>query len=225
MSDAQKAIQAILKIFAAQHSDAAAPADRRVVCISRDYGSGGDEFARLLANRLGVDVYDKLILQKINQRLEADPETVKAFETGASRVRDLWLYSLITGQDVQIDHYRQHLVNVILSLGRIGGVILGSGAHLVLANSGALRVRFTGSIDACALRVAAAEHLDIEAARHRVMEQNSQRGKFIWDTFQQRLNDPNTFDLIINTDHVTDKNKVVDVLVEAMNMVGPMPNH
>ena len=57
------------------------------------------------------------------------------------------------------------------------------------------------------------------------MEQNSQRGKFIWDTFQQRLNDPNTFDLIINTDHVTDKNKVVDVLVEAMNMVGPMPNH
>jgi cytidylate kinase len=220
MSDVQSALQAIVSAINTISSDGAkAPA--KVVCISRDYGAGGDEVAQILAKRLGVNVYDQVILDRMTQRLDSDKETLKALDSGASRVRDLWLYSLVTGKALNANTYRRHLNNVVLSIGRTGGVILGQGAHLILARSGALRVRFIGSPEVCAARVAAAEKIDLEAARAKVHAANDHRGKFIWDTFQQRLNDPHTFDLVINTDHITDNAKLVDMLVDAMNMVGP----
>jgi cytidylate kinase len=221
MSDVQKAIQAMISSITAGGEPHLAASGRPVVCISRDYGTGGDELAKLLAARLGVEVYDRVIVDRISTRLDAEPETMRALDAGASKLRDLWLYSLVTGQNLNADHYKRHLINVIVTIGRNGGVILGRAAHLILARSGALRVRITGSPDICARRVADAEGLDLDAARKRVEEINRVRAKFIWDTFQERSNDPRTFDLIINTDHITDHQKVVTMLVAAAEMVRP----
>ena len=145
---------------------------------------------------------------------------MRALDEGASKIRDMWLYSLVTGQNLRADSYKRHLVNVVVNIGRSGGVIVGRAAHLILANSGALRVRVTGSMDVCAERVVRAEGIGLEAARKRVEEVNHNRAKFVWDHFQQRTNDPRTFDLIINTDHISDHAKVVDMLVDALAMVG-----
>ncbi len=222
MPDVQKAIQAIVSsIGTSAGKSHLATSGRPVVCISRDYGTGGDEVARWLAERLGVAVYDRVIVDRIAQRLDAEPETMRALDAGASQFRDLWLYSLVTGQNLNADHYKRHLINVIVNIGRSGGVILGRGAHLILAHSGALRVRITGSSDLCAKRIVEAEGIDFETARKRVEEVNHNRGKFLWDHFQERSNDPRTFDLIINTDHIEDRQKVVDMLIEALKMVQP----
>lgn len=224
MPDVQKAIQAIVSTISTDGTPHLVSSGRPVVCISRDCGTGGDDVARLLAERLGVAVYDRIIVERISQRLDAKPETMRALDAGASKLRDLWLYSLVTGQNLSADHYKRHLINVIVSIGRSGGVILGRGAHLILANSGALRVRITGSLETCARRIVAAEGIDIEAARKRVEAENHNRGKFVWDHFQERSNDPRTFDLIINTDHISDLDKVVDMLVEALKMIKtPVP--
>lgn len=221
MSEVQKAIQSMMQAVASPTGSGRPTANPRVVCISRDCGAGGDDIAHLLAKRLGVEVYDHVILDKIAQRLNADPAALKALDSGVSHFRDMWFYSLVTGQNLTADGYKRHLVNVLLSLGRSGGVIIGRGGHLVLAHSGALRVRFTGSEDLCAQRIADAQGISLEAARKTVEDTNQKRGKFIWDTFHERLNDPKTFDLVINTDHITNNAKVVDMLVEAMNMIAP----
>jgi len=221
MTDIQKAIQAMISSFKVTGGDPRVASGRPVVCISRDYGTGGDEVAKALATRLGVEVFDRVIVDRISQRLDAEPETMRALDVGAGKLRDLWLYSLVTGQNLSADHYKRHLINVIVSIGRSGGVIIGRGSHLILARSGALRVRITGSTDICAKRVSDAEGVDLETARKRVEEMNHNRAKFIWDHFQERSNDPRTFDLIINTDHITDYQKVVDMLVGAVDMVRP----
>lgn len=193
----------------------------KVVCISRDYGACGEEVARNLATRLGVPLYDHTILDKIAQRLNAEPATMKAIDAGASPVRNLWLYSLLTGQDLSADHYKHALVSTVLSLGRTGGVILGRGAHLILARSGALRVRITGSPEVCAARIATAEGIGEEQALRRVEEVNHKRAQFIWDTFQTRLNEPTTFDLVINTDQIGDSDAIVRLLLAAQPLVEP----
>lgn len=225
MPDVQKAIQAIVSSLSSTGGEPhLVTSGRPVVCISRDYGSGGDDVAKLLAARLGVEVYDRVIVDRISQRLDAEPATMRALDVGASKLRDLWLYSLVTGQNLNADHYKHHLINVIVSIGRSGGVIVGRAAHLILAHSGALRVRITGSLDICAKRVSDAEGIDLDTARKRVEEINHNRGKFVWDHFQERSNDPRTFDLIINTDHIADHQKVVDMLVKAIEMVrSPVP--
>ncbi len=220
MSDVQKAIQAIVSsISIAGGEPHLLVSGRPVVCISRDHGTDGDDIAMLLAARLGVEVYDRVIVERISQRLDAEPETMRALDAGAGKLRDLWLYSLVTGQNLNADTYKRHLINVIVSIGRSGGVILGRGAHLILAHSGALRVRITGSLDVCVKRIADREGIDLDTARKRVEDVNHNRGKFVWEHFQERSNDPRTFDLIINTDHIVDHRKVVDMLVTAVGMV------
>ena len=223
MPDVQKAIQAMLKALQLPLGAPAVTPARQVICISRDYGSGGDEVARLLAKRLGLELYDRVIIERIAKRLDAEPSTMQAVDAASGKLRDLWLYSLVTGQDLSEGSYKRHLVNLVVTLGRTGGVILGAGAHLILAHSGALRVRFTGSTEICAKRIAAAEGLTLDQAVKRVEEVNHRRGEFVWEHFQQRLNDPRTFDLIINTDHVHQHDKVVDMLIAAADMVG-QPN-
>jgi cytidylate kinase len=223
MPDVQKAIQAMLQALDTPEPTVVETAAKRVVCISRDYGTGGDTIAGLLAQRLGVEVYDRQILERIATRLNADRATLQAVNASSSQLRDLWLYSLVTGKDLSEDTYKHHLINVVVSIARSGGVIVGGGAHLILARSGALRVRFTGSPEICAARVAAAENLDLDTALKRVEEANHSRGKLVWDHFQVRLNDPRTFDLVINTDRITDHEKVVDMLTATIDMLAQPP--
>lgn len=220
--DIQRAIQAMLSSLRPSQGGpggAKAPAPT-VLCISRDYGSGGDDIGRKLAQRLGVGYFDTEILNKIVQRTGADPEAMKALDDGVAKARDMWLYSLVTGQDLSRDTYKRHLVNVIMSLSRVGGVIAGRGAHIVLSKTPTLRVRITGSADVCAKRVAAAEGLSLDGARQKIEEVNAERSKFVWETFQQRLNDPTGFDLTINTDRIDNTDTVVDMLASARDLVG-----
>lgn len=218
--DIQKAIQAMLSTLKINQPAApAAAAPRPVFCISRDYGSGGDDIGHRLAEKLGIGYFDHDILGKISQRTHSDPDAMKALDEGVAKARDLWLYSIVTGQDLSRDTYKRHLVNIIMSLGRIGGVIVGRGAHIVLSKTAAVRVRITGSPDVCAKRVAAAEGLSLEAAQQKIQEQNTERGRFVWETFQMRLNDPTSFDLTINTDRIENTGVLVEMLVTARDLV------
>lgn len=220
MPDVQKAIQAILQTLGSgMPGQRLRAAPCRVVCISRDMGSGGDDVARLLANRLGLDVYDWEILDRISQRLHADPETMRAVDASAGEIRDLWLYSLVTGQDLDAGHYRRHLENIVLSLARSGGIILGRGAHLILAHSGALRVRFVGTPEICARRLAAADGGDPVVLLKTVEEANHRRAKFVQDTFRESLDNPRTFDLTVNTDRIGDPGGAVDLVVNALALL------
>jgi cytidylate kinase len=101
------------------------------------------------------------------------------------------------------------------------GVILGRGAHLILANAGALRVRLTGSEAVCAARIAAAEGLDPAAARQRVHDSNHRREQFVRETFGQGLGDANSFDLTLCTDHFADPDGIVDLLLRAFDQLTP----
>ena len=221
MPEVHKAIQSIIQAVHASTPDSSPrAAPQRVICISRDLGSGGGQVAALLGKRLGLDIYDWEILDRISKRLHADAETMRAVDAGARELRDLWLYSLVTGEDLDADNYRRQLENVVLSLGRSGGIILGRGAHLILARSGALRVRFTGSPEVCARRLAAARGGDPAQWLTTIDEVNHRRSKFVWDSFRARLNDPRTFDITVNTDQFADLEKAVDLLVCMLAAVG-----
>ena len=38
-----------------------------IICIGREYGSGGREIGELLSKKLGIPCYDKLLVQKAAQ--------------------------------------------------------------------------------------------------------------------------------------------------------------
>lgn len=184
-----------------------------VITISRDYGSGGDEVAAKLSERLGLNLYDERILKEVSARLEDDPEIVRLLDEGFGRAKDMWLYRWFSGKDVGPDQYRDTLIKVVMSLGRLGGVFVGRGAHVVLAGSCALRVRVSGTPEVCAHRLATAGR-GVEAdLLAQIREINHNRGKFVWDAFHSRLADATQFDITVNTDRIADLDAVVDMLI------------
>ncbi len=184
-----------------------------VITISRDYGSGGDIIATRLCQRLGLTLYDEELLRRIAERLKGDPATVRLLDEGIGRAKDMWFYRLLSGHDVGFETYRTTLIKVVVSLGRLGGVIVGRGAHVVLADACALRVRIAGTPDICARRMARGGHGDAASEETKAREINHNRGKFVWEVFGSRLSDAHQFDITINTDRMDDFEDAVEMLV------------
>ncbi len=185
---------------------------RPVITVSRDYGSGGDEIAAMLGRKLDVPVYDDTVLREVAVRMKDHPAIVRMLDEEFGRAKDMWLYRLLSGKDVGPDVYRDTLVKVILSLGRMGGVIVGRGAHVVLAESCALRLRVAGTPAICARRLAAHGDGDEKAALAKVEDVNHHRGHFVWEMFRSRLSDACQFDITVNTDRMADFTEIVEAL-------------
>ncbi len=173
-----------------------------LVALSRDCGAGGEEVAEILSQRLGVGCYDKTLLDAIASSAGTDPYLMGELDEKVAHLRDAWVMSLLTNQPILNEHFRNHLVNVVLGLTGTGGVIVGRGAHLILAGKPMLRLRIAGSPEACAKRVAEAENLPLAEALEQVRRVNHERAHFVWEHFHSRLNDPTQFDLAVNTDHI-----------------------
>ena len=220
MPNFQSALQAIVSSVAIPGGGQEAKEGQRyVVCISRDYGCRGELIGKKLAESLGVRYFSKEVLEKIIERTHMDPHVVKTLEEKVHKARDLWLYSLFTGQDASADTYKRHMVNIMLSLSRVGGVIMGRGGHVILGRTKALRVRLIGALDKCAERVAHEDGIGIDDAKKLIQEHNAQRGKYVWEMFHSRLNDPAAFDLVVNVDRLGDIDHVTAMLADAVKAV------
>ncbi|CCQ74345.1 AAA family ATPase [Magnetospira sp. QH-2] len=188
-----------------------------VITISRTMGSGGNEIAEMLAKRLGVDCFSREILDAIAKQTQTNSSLMNKLHESVSSASDAWLYSLLTGKKVSRDDYHRHLVTATRALYKVGGVILGRGAHIILAGRDVLRVRITGSPEVCAKRIAMQEDMPLERAEKMVKESNKKRGNFIKEQFAHKANDPLDYDLEINTDHFASYDQVVDLLEQAVN--------
>lgn len=201
-----------------QPSAAACPP---VVALSRDYGAGGEEIARLLASRLGVELFDRQILERVAADSHMATEQLSSMDdkTGADKVTT-WIRGLFSSNTAYPESYRYHLVNVILGICRSGGVILGRGAHVILATRPAFRVRIVGGIENCAERISARKGIGMDEARAKVRQVNAERDDYLFNMFKRHLHDAGLFDLVINTDKFPDPQTVAELILAAMAQCG-----
>lgn len=192
-----------------------------VVTLSRDYGAGGNVVAELLSQRLGVEVYDREILDGIADASKVDRELMEQLDEKVRAQRaTAWVRSIFTNNTAFPESYRYHLVNVVLGICNTGGIIVGRGAHIVLAARPVFRVRIVGSETTCAERIAEREDIPVSEALEKVAAVNQERGEFLWQMFHRRQNDATLFDLTVNTDHFPSFDAVADLIVEAMAKSG-----
>lgn len=65
----------------------------RVICIGRQFGSGGHDIGKMLAERLNIPFYDKNLIELASQRSGLNPEML---ERGEERKTNQWLYAGMT---------------------------------------------------------------------------------------------------------------------------------
>lgn len=190
-----------------------------VITMSRTSGSGGDYVAERLAEKLGLEIYDSEIINGVAAEANVSASLMRDMTEKLDAV-DAWVYSSVFGKNVSRGEYVRFLSTVVRGLYHAGGVIVGRGGHVILAGRDVLRVRIVGSIEACATRLSEKEGTTYAEAKKEIQASNRRKGKFIWDMFHSRYNDPTNFDLIINTDYYRRLDDVVEVILQAVRARG-----
>ena len=190
-----------------------------VVTVSRNYGALGKAVAQRLADRLGVRCCDREILQGVASRANVDVDLVKTLDEQIKHIKGGWWRDLINGKTFTREQYFHHLVKVVLSISRNGGVIVGRGAHMILGPERAFRVRIVGSLPRCAERIAARENIRAEDARQRVQEVDRERAEYIRELYDVDVRDAGFYDLVLNSDRF-DVETMVEYILCAMQGAG-----
>ncbi len=185
-----------------------------VVTLARDHGAGGEAIAAMVAERLGVRTYDKEILDAIVAEATSDPHLMRQLDEALPERAGMFLYASLMGLDDPQSEYQRLLTRVVNGIAFQGGVILGRGAHLLLRGRQRFRVRIVGSEEVCANRLAGGSATP-PATLDEVRRVNAARAKFFEETFKVSNHDPLQYDLIVNTDRLTNPAEVADLIVQA----------
>ena len=186
-----------------------------VIAIARDHGAGGEAIADILGRELKVEVYDKALVDRVAQSAAADRSVIHFLDERAGVRSGEWLHQFLYATDASPSKYVRHLVAVVIAIATNGGIIVGRGAHVILADRPIFRLRITGSSRICADRLAAARGISHEAAFDEVREANKQRASWLWETFKSRHNYPLNYDLVINTDGYPDLDRAAALALAA----------
>jgi len=203
----------------------------RVLTVAREYGSGGGLIARKIAERLGWDLLDKGLVERIARIAQVDPELAQEYDERvdswlhrASR-RGLWHgafegVATVTGLEVfdaeAMAALGRHLITEAHSRGNC--VIVGRGAQCVLQDqkdvlhvfiyapwrerTARIRRRLTAAADV--------EHL--------IRLTYQQRAYFIRMYFGCNWNDPHLYHMLISSEFGEDN--VARMIIDAIKREG-----
>jgi cytidylate kinase len=199
---------------------ASSPAPAFTITVAREAGASGTKVAQEVGRRLGWQVYDHELLE----RIAAEHGLRVSLLESLDERRQSWLVESMEGFS-QREHigetgYVHHLTQTILSLGAHGAcVIVGRGAGLLLPPATTLRVRLMAPVEA---RVAAVMHqrgLSKHDAERWLEKTDHERTAFIKDHFQKDPTDPHRYDLVLNTSRWSVM-ECADVILSALGRLG-----
>jgi len=172
---------------------------RPVITVSRLHGARGGEVAKTVAGELGLDFFDREIIQRVAESTHLSERVVASLEKDREALTD-WLASIATRNYLSPVEFRYHLSRVVGAVAQHGGaVILGRAAHLVLGPGGALRVLVVAPLEERVRTIAQRDGVDEREARRRIVSVEADRKAFLMKHFHADFADPSTFDLVVNT--------------------------
>ena len=159
--------------------------------VSRQHGAGGAEVARTLAAELGLDLFDREIIQRIAESTHLSERVVSSLDEKDRELLADWLSALSSRSYLSPMEYRYHLSRVVGAVAHHGGaVILGRGAHLILGQGEALRVLVVAPLEARVRAVMEREGLAEREARQRIVTVEADRKAFLMKHFHADFADP-----------------------------------
>jgi cytidylate kinase len=173
-----------------------------VITLSRQAESGGDEIALLVAERLGVRLTDRVILERIAQREGLPIAQLAVFD----EVIPGTLEAVIAEWRTSVSHdvYLRRLVHTLLMLEREDGVlIMGRGAAFVLTDPGTLHIRVVAPLPCRIARLVQREGVPRSTAERMLTRSDQIRVRFVAQAFDADIDAPCHYDLTINTAELT----------------------
>lgn len=185
-----------------------------VITVSRLAGSGGRSLARMLADRLDLELQDQSLVDRIAQDSDLERSVVARLDEKTVGRVQLWVQGALQQRIFLTDDYHTALVRIVTSLAARGGVVfLGRGANLILGERTDLRVRVVASHRRRVERVRERRHLGRAEARALLSEIDTQREDFVRRVFHTEPCQPQNFDLVLNADRLSTEAMADQVLL------------
>ena len=190
----------------------------RIITVGREFGSGGRELGKRLADELGVAYYDNEIITEIAKRTNLAEEYVQhVMENGPSAVMPITTgRTFYMGLDPLAEQnnaiYREQSCLVKELAEKSDCVIVGRSADYILRDKDPFRLFVYADIESrmerCRKRAPEQEHLTDKELRRQIQNVDKKRKKyyefFTGQTWGERLN----YDLCINTSRACIKDVV-----------------
>ena len=211
--------------------------EKFVITINRELGSGGRTVGRLLAQRLGVEFYDKAQLQALQEKFNLTPEEIeklKGSEHGTwvelQRVaRSADGYELVKErvwktnpgeeeQETTTEDMFKVESELLLGLAEAGSCVVAgrSGFHIFRNHPNHLSVLIQASMDSRVERVARKQNLSPEEARRVIDRVDQMRETYVNHYTGTSRYDTRNYQLVICADGKTEE-QLADLI---LNYIG-----
>ncbi len=185
----------------------------KVITISREFGSGGREFARRLAEKLNYAYYDREIIAELAKRTNLAEEYIRRInESSPAPLFPITIGNTISpALNIVLDQQNQVFIeqtNLLKELAEKSNcVIVGRAADYCLEDFKPMRIRLyaqlSSRIERCKSRAKPGEKLTDRDFKQKINEIDKSRAKYYQYYTGKKWADPLNYDLCINT---TDKN-------------------
>lgn len=202
--------------------------DNYVITIGRQFGSGGRELGRLLAEKLNIPFYDKELLYKAAADAGLNPEFFEAadervpqfingifsFNFGASPLT--WYTGSSAISDDNLYKAQSDFIHKIAAAGPC--VIVGRSSDYILRDvPNVVNVFLHAHIDDCAARIVQrSDTKDVAAARKLANKVNRLRANYYNFYTDKKWGDASSYDLCFNTS-VMPMDDIAEVVVNYLN--------
>ena len=180
------------------------PWEKAYLTISRDIGSRGTEIAYEVAQQLHWQVFDRELVEYIATTARVRQSVIESFDEKKQSEIQTWLQTILSHQALGTDKYLKHLLSVLLTIAEHGqSIIIGRGGNFVLASKYGLRVKITAPLEQRIQTIMGEKKIPAKEARHFITKMDSQRLAFIRHYFHRDADDPQAYDLVLNTAELT----------------------
>jgi cytidylate kinase len=193
---------------------------RPVVTVSRQLGSCHGELAQGLADRLGLQVHGRDIIDEIAADKGLERRIVEALDERTRSEMNIWMSGLLNRRLFSHDEFAMALAKTVKALASMGGVVLvGRGANWILDEAECMRVRVIAPMDRRVANIAGTEGVTAAEAAAMIAVSDEERSAFVRRIFDADWEDPLAYDLVLNTDYM-DLDRAVEVVAVGMAAKG-----
>lgn len=189
-----------------------------LIALGREFGSGGREIAEKLGERLGIKVYDKNILDEMQERFGFDKKTLtEREETPVNVLFSRKIRGFSSSIEEVIAHREFELIKEKADKGESFIVVGRCGEQILKEYSGLHSFFIRGDEEQKCRRVMEKYELDEKDAQELMRRQDRQRKNYHNFYCEGKWGDSRTYDLCVNSSRLgTDA--VVDLLVKYLEL-------
>ncbi len=188
-----------------------------IITISRQKGSRGSYFASRLSERLGYTRLHRKVIDRICLSSGFRKQIVESLDNRFRSKIETMVESFVTGESIDHSDYFRYLYQTVLSMSKLGGVILvGRGGNFIIGRKHGFHIRFIAPKEKRIENLINYKFISKDEAIEKIETSDILRAEFIHKLFQEDINNPIHYDLVINAEYI-DIEELLEVAIKAIH--------